>query len=51
VANLFETIPSEFRKEIQDLESQEFGDKPYFSNSEVGNQEYKWIPNLGKFLK
>jgi len=51
VATLFNLVPMEIRKEIWYLESREFGDKPYFSDSEVGVQHIKWIPNLGKLKR
>ena len=51
MAKFFGSNPLEVRKEILHLESKEFGDHKYHSNSEIGGSNLKWVPDLGMFSK
>lgn len=51
MADLFDAVTLEVRKEILHLEAREFGDIKYHSDSEIGGNALKWIPNPGKFKK
>lgn len=48
MANYFDFVPPEVRKEILLLESKEFGGRVYFSYSNLGGVSLKWILDLGK---